>query len=596
MSKATKKPGEKALPTPADSAPVRPDTMSHGRRLLLMAIAIFCLLIFSVTGPMADTFGRWFFSGGERSYATMSLPGGKPAEITILDYQNALSIQQFRNRLYRIADDGSEEDTLYWAAVDKLADAFEVVVTTQELRDFLLPLTRNSAANYQNFYRGMGYRRPEDFEGMLGRMLRLQKMEQLLAAAAVVSEEDVVREWQELYREMKWSYAVWSAADFADAAAGLEPTEEQLQEYYAGKLTPVQRLEVEREEAVSVQLLVVDAEAAGADGVQRLIGSDFEPSEAALAEFYNSRSLSLYRRPLPEGETTLPEGVSAVLSMEEVGERLLRDFRIHTALKQAYLSLVGGADADGFAREHGLRLVRLEEPVPLSGIEKVETYGSFQLRAAFSGTPGTWMENPVMLPAGLGYLMQPIAVQPRELPALAEIRDAVTGFWREGEQQRLAREAAEAFIAGLPKGEGWVEGDPPVVGEEAFAQALAAERIAHQQQDWLSRAPRVAVDPPELESDFTARRVRSLLSGRLDDLVDGQVVGPEDFGAEGVLVIHLAGRRDPDPAGIWPNEVARARALAQQKAEQAFRTDQLSFEGFARAWDLTKVLVPESAE
>lgn len=593
MSKASKhKEGAAKRPTPADDAPVRPDTMSRGRRLVLMGIAIFCLLIFSVTGPMAETLGRWFFSGGVRAYATMKLPDGDSAEISVEDYRTALAIQQFKTRLLRGGDDSSEERILYWAAMDKLADAYEMAISTQELRETVLAFTGGDARSYQNLYRGVGYSRPSDFEAMLARLMRLQKMEQMLASASVVTEDAVVREWQELYREIRFSWGTWSASEFAEAAAGLEPTEEQLQEYFDDKLTPLQRLDLEREETAKFTLLVVDAEAAMSDGVRALIGSDFDPSAAALQEFYNSRSLSLYRRQDPQ------EGESAVLSMEEIGDRLLRDFRTHTALKQAYLSLVGGADAAAFAQQHGLRLHVQAEPVTLSEIEKLEDYGAFQLRMAYSGTPGTWLENPVMLPQpkSLGYLIRPDEVTQRAMPTFAEVREQVAGFWREGEQQRLAREAATEFVGVLPKQADWVDGDPTVIGEEEFSQALAAERRPQNQIDWIARTPRLTTDPPETFSSDVTRRVRSLLSGRLGDLVDGQVVGPEDFGELGVVVIHLAGRRDADPSRIWPSEVARARALAQQKAAQAFVADQLSFEGFAKAWELTKLIDAESAE
>jgi hypothetical protein len=596
MSKASQPNGDAKRPTPADDAPVRPDSMSHGRRLLLMAIAIFCLLIFSVTGPMADTIGGWFFSGDQSAYATMRLPNGEQTEITIQDYRNAVGIQEFEERLFQTRADDSEEEVLYRAALDKLADAYEMVVTPQELRELLIGFTRGIEANYANLYRSMGYARPVDFEAMLARVLRLQKMEQLLAAGAVTTEQDVIREWQELYREVRFSYAVWTPAEFADAAAELTPSEEDLQAFFDGKLSPLQRIELEREESARFELLVVDAEAAAGDGVKRLIGSDFDPSAAALEEFYNSRSLSLYRRPLPEGATTLPEGQSAVLSMEEVGDRLLRDFRIHAALKQSYLSLVGGADAAQFAIEHGLVLQTFDEPVKLSEIEAIPDYGAFQLRAVFSGTPGTWMDNPVLLPRELGYLMRTVEVQPRAMPPLADVRDAVLGYWREGEQQRLAREAADEFVKSLPKQADWADGDPTVIGEEPFAQALAAERRAQTQQDWIARTPRLAADPAGVSDDQVRRRVRSLVSGRLTDLVDGQVIGPEDFGADGIVVAHLGGRREANPAEIWPAELSRARTMAQQKVAQAFQNDQLSFEGFAKAWELTKVIGSEPAE
>ena len=63
-------------PAPVDRhAPVETQKMSTGKRLTLIGVAIFCLLIFSVTGPMTDVITRWF-SGGPMAYATLTLPSG----------------------------------------------------------------------------------------------------------------------------------------------------------------------------------------------------------------------------------------------------------------------------------------------------------------------------------------------------------------------------------------------------------------------------------------------------------------------------------------------------------------------------------------
>jgi hypothetical protein len=590
MSKSSKQKAAVARPaTPADDAPIRRDTMSRGRRWTLIVIAIFCLLIFSVTGPMADAFFRWFAPGGVNVTATLNLPSG-PAEITVEDYQSALSMLDFEARMNGTRPDQEFEQVLVTATLMRLADEFQVQTSEQELRELLLPLAQRSATGYSDFYRRLGFLRASDFESMLARWMRLQRVRELLGASVVVSDEEVLQAWQNLYQEMNYGYALWHPAEFADAAAELTPTEEVLQTFFDAGLTPVQKSGLEREQAVAFELLAVDAAALAQPQVQALLGSDAQPSQPALEGFYNRYSLSLYRRPALAAGETRPEGQGEVFPIAELGDRLLRDYQLHAALIQAGLSLPGVTDAAAFAAQNGLRLEAFAETVGLSELEKLPVYGSFQLRNLFSGEAGVWLQSPVLLPDGVAYLARPTKIQQREMPPLAEVRDPVIGHWREQEQTRLAREAAEAFVASLPHQEGWVEGDPVTLASAGFSQALGAERRAEIRVDWIARTVRPATDPIWGSEETAQRRARSLLGTRLKDLVDGQVIGTEDFGADGIAVLHLDGRRAADAAKIWPNELDRARADAQRQAQMNFEAEQISFAGFAKSYGLTRVL------
>lgn len=594
MSKASKQKAAAVRPaTPADDAPVRPDSMSRGRRWTLIVITVFCLLIFSVTGPMADAFFSWFGPNSGSVMATMQFPDGEE-EITFADYQNALRMLQFEAQLTGRRSDGGDDEALVYAALQKIADRHEVQTSTSELLNVVIGLSGRDKQRYENIYRSLGFSSALDFEAMVARSLRIDKVRQLLSASVVVSDDDVRKAWHDLYDEMRYSYALWRPAEFAEAAALLEPTEEELQKFFDEGLTPAQRAGLEREQAVAFELLALDEAGLGKPEVQALVGSDAEPSEAALEQYYNSRSLSLYRRPaLAPGETR-PEGQGEVFPLAEVRERVLRDFRLDAALKQAFFSLPGATDVAAFATQNGLTHVVQTEPIRLSELDKVPTYGSAQLRNLFGKTEGVWDQTPIVLSdAGVAYLMRPIRIVAREMPPLAEARDAVVGHWREKEQTRLAKEAAEAFVLALPKQDGWIEGDPVSLAPEAFAQALDSERRARVEVEWISRTLRTATDPAWTAEETAQRRARTLIGGRLKDLVDGQVIGPEDFGTDGWAVLHLVGRRAADDAQMWPNELQRARSDAQRTAEMAFATDQLSFEGLARSYGLTRVLNQE---
>ena len=64
------------------------EPMSAMKRWGLILVAIFCLVIFSVTPQMTQMFGN-LFSGGPQAQATMLLPDGSTAAITLPDYQAA---------------------------------------------------------------------------------------------------------------------------------------------------------------------------------------------------------------------------------------------------------------------------------------------------------------------------------------------------------------------------------------------------------------------------------------------------------------------------------------------------------------------------
>jgi hypothetical protein len=72
MSKS--QPTAKKTTIPEDED-LTPQPMSRRRRLFLIGVAIFCLVIFSVTGPMMSAFDK-AFGGGPAVAATAELPSG----------------------------------------------------------------------------------------------------------------------------------------------------------------------------------------------------------------------------------------------------------------------------------------------------------------------------------------------------------------------------------------------------------------------------------------------------------------------------------------------------------------------------------------
>ena len=580
----------KDKPAPVDRhAPVHTDTMSPAKRWTLIGVAVFCLLIFSVTGPMADVIGGWM-QGGPTVYATVDLPDGGTAELDLNDYQAALSLWRFAEpHGLQVYPDDSLEDMLAYAALARLADAYGVTVTTDELRAALGPyFQQGGAEGYTGWWRRMGFQRAVDFEASFARALRVDKMRRLLLIGSIVPEESsIVAAWQDDYAEMRFQFVHWSPEQFADAAAVLDPEPEELQTFFDSGLTPLQRMDLEREEAFAFQLAVLSGEQLAA-GAYDAWADLAEPAAEALDGFFRSNQYTLYLRSpeeLAQNPTLGPQ-----LTREEVDEeRLKTDYLLHRAVAALGQDLSDVADEglEAFLAERGAELRSFPELVAASDLPTLEEVGTTSLRLLAQGEVGVWQQRAILTPAGVGYVMRPTERRDRALPELAEVRTEVVALWREGRQAELAEEAAAAFAAGLPRPEGYVEGDAIVLDEATFAAAASAQGATASAIDWVSRRMRPTVDPI-WDPVGVESRLRSDLGRQLDDLVDGQVLEPIDLGGSGYAVAQLLARRPADPATMWPGEMQQARSAAASAAQFDFFADQISYEAMVRLHGLTK--------
>jgi len=564
------------------------EPMSALKRWGLIFVAIFCLLIFSVTPSMTQMFGN-LFSGGPPVQATMVLPDGSAADITITDYQAARRSLTWEARFFGAR--GPEEDTesiLAYAALVKLADAFEIEVVDEELSSFLQMILSQTQQDYQTFYQRMGFSRALDLEGLLRELMRIQKLGTMLASGAVPTHDDVLANWSKRYSEMRYDYMVWSAEDFTDVAALETPDDEALAAFFESDLTLAQKRTLENEEAIAFEALVLSAEALQSEVVKGWADTT-APEDEALQGFYDFRRYSLYQR--PADERTPENGI--VLTREEVGERLMRDFQLQRAAQAMLDGARDVADLSVYAAERGVEYIVEASPVGRAALADLDRIGTPELAQLFQTETGSWMANVILLSDGMAIVARPTEQLDRAMPELAEVHDSVVDYWRERRQVEMAREAAEAFVAALPKGDDAVEGDPAVVDAAAFV----AEGIELQSQDWISREVRPTVDPVWSKDDNRGPWLRSMLGRQLDETLDGQVIGPLEQGmGETYVVARLAERREADAEGMWPGELDRARQMATSELQRNFQLDLLSFTGLAKSYELTKVIFEESGE
>jgi hypothetical protein len=581
---STSKPTSRQTTIP-DDEDFGPKPMSRRRRLFLIGVAIFCLLIFSVTDAMISFFGN-AFGAGPAVVATAELPEGK-VEFTAEDTARAAQMMEWEQRFFPMVGRGeSEEDELVYALLRELADDLGLVVPDAMVRDAVLGIV-GGPENYQAFLRAQRFPSALSFELLIRDVLRVPLLEQMLASSQVPTDEDVLVEFKDRYEEFQLEYVVWNASDFATAAEALEPTEEELQTFYDEGLSFTQRRDLENEEAVAFEVVLVTADTLATEAVQAWLPTD-EPSEETLDSFYEFNRRFLYERPLPEEGSEQDPELGPYLSREELGDRVQNDWR----LQRAALALQGDAaeadDLAAFAAEKGVEHIAYTDPVPSSQLPELPRIGSDRLAQLLRVDDGVFLANPV-LGDGFALLAKATAQTPRELPPLEEIRESVLDYWREGQLEVLALEAADAMVAGFPQPE--VEGDAIVVEAEGFATAATDTGLETGTLGWISRMRRPSVDPVWGEDDNVSDWLRTQVGRELDDAVESQILGPyENTFVEDpfVVVARLVGTREPSTEQIWPAELASIRSLLAFQGSQTFRADQLSFEAMAQHYSLTR--------
>jgi hypothetical protein len=560
---------------------VNTESMSAAKRWSLIAIAVFCLLIFTVTGPMTDVLTK-AFAGGPSVEATVDMPSGT-VNITLDDYRIAVSQKQWAERVlqqYLYADD-NRESVLAYATLMKLANEMQVEITNLQLQELLSGFSSQGEDAYRNFYRRFGFRTAVQFESQVAQALRVSAVVDLLSASAVPSESDILSVWSDTYREMKIEFAVWHSSNFADVAASLEVSEEDLLSFFENDLTPLQSSNLEVEQAVAFEALLLDQAAMQSDAVTAWFTAE-EPAEEALDGFYASNKYLLYMR------EKVGDDLDPILSREELGDRVKNDYLMHQAVTELAFELPQAEDTQAFADEKGATLIQYADMIELSKLSDVDRVGGVQLRRLFQAEENIWMQSPVQM-EGQVFLMRATAKRDREMPELSVIREQVVELWRESQMSVLAAEAAEQFVADLPRGDDYVEGDAVSVDASIFTKAASDSGIAVEQIDWISRTARPSIDPFWPTDAIVLRTLRTKIGSQLDDLVEGQIIGPEDFGDNGVAVAHLVEMRAADVENMWPAEYNRAKLNATQKAYAEFQTDQISYEGLARTYNLQKV-------
>ncbi|MCH2101763.1 MAG: SurA N-terminal domain-containing protein, partial [Planctomycetes bacterium] len=546
MSKSQQASRTTTIPEDED---LTPQPMSQRRRLFLIGVAIFCLIIFSVTGPMMTAFDK-MFGGGPALIATAELPSGK-VEFTNEDQVRAAQMMQWEERFFGPQFRGeSEEDELVYTLLRRLGDDLGLVVSDATVQNFIIGMI-GQGGDYQTLVRNMGFTSALQFEMLLRDVLRVPMLEEMLASSQVPTEVEVLDLFKERYEEFQLEYVIWRASEFEAAAQETEPTAEELQNFYDEGLSFTQRRDLENEEAVAFEAVVVTADALATEAVEAWAPAE-EPTEEMLSSFYEFNRRFLYERPLPEDSSEQDPELGPYLSREELGgERIKQDWMLQAAAQALQGDAAESSDLTAFAAEKGVEAVQFGEPIPASQLAELERIGNERLSQLLRVDEGIFLASPIL---GDGYAVIARATMqvPRELPELEEIRESVIDYWREGRQPELATEAADTLIKAFPQPE--IEGDAVVVDAENFASAAAGVGLQSSTLGWIARNRRAGEDPVWSADDDVSDWLRSQVNRELDDAVEGQVLGPysNTFVDDRFVVVgRLVDTREPSIDRIW---------------------------------------------
>jgi hypothetical protein len=202
---------------------------------------------------------------------------------------------------------------------------------------------------------------------------------------------------------MSVQYAVLHSSNFADAAAALEVSDEDLNNFFENDLSPFQKTGLEVEQAVAFEVVLLDLDAMQSDAVGSWFSPD-EPSAEALDGFYASNKYLLYVR------EKVGDDLDPILSRDELGDRVKNDYLMHQAVTEMSFELPEAEDVQAFAAAKGATLIQQSEMIELSALGDVERVGGVQLRRLFQAEENIWMPSPVqMVWVGVGGNVTPVA-------------------------------------------------------------------------------------------------------------------------------------------------------------------------------------------
>jgi len=379
---------------------------------------------------------------GRRQAETIALVDGKV--IAYVEYQNEYQklVDMYRQRFKgSLTDDMLKSFNLKQRAFDNLinqavilakADELNLGISEKEVKDsiFAYPaFQRNGTFDIKLYHQMLRYNRisPEDFEFLQQRMLKTEKLEKLITGGIKVSESEIVDFYRILNEKINVEFLKIPVAQFTDS---IKPSEEALEAYLAAH---------EEEFRIPRQIQVAYIAFRGADYAKAV-----EVSEDDIDDYYFSHKNEFMKDkdnvyPLEEVRNKVRDKIMFIEGMDLAASEA----------REANDIIYQEENFDEFARTNSLKITTTgmfsteEIPEEFRGVENFATY-VFDMKQGETA--------PLLQDDNGFYIVKLYAAKDAYIPALPDIRDAVTKNYRAQESAKLSLDKSEELLDRLKKG------------------------------------------------------------------------------------------------------------------------------------------------
>src|SRR4051812_44808344 len=208
-----------------------PKGSSKTRFLMTFLLVILVLTTFSVTGPLMDVLG-----GRDKSFATYmtwKTPGGEARSISHKKFQENKNayLLTFGIVSQRNAREITDEEVAAFLVADDAAEQAGIRTPDSAVSEYLKRRFGTSAV-YADTMRG-NRTNSKDFEGMLRRIMHVERFRQLqMEALAVPDPAAVEKLWRGRHQEYAFDYVEQPVAAMMDAARAQAPKGDDLKAWF----------------------------------------------------------------------------------------------------------------------------------------------------------------------------------------------------------------------------------------------------------------------------------------------------------------------------------------------------------------------------
>ncbi len=616
---------------PDDVEPIDPDSEEHGfledeivvpegvsRRkfLLILALTIFVLLVFTVGDALQSSMTGG--GGADEVFMTWTDPeSGTQHEVMGSEF---LATKRKLDRLWRAGGvwsplnraDGrkakiTDEDVALYSVLEEMAVQNGVEVPVEE---FVRTLVDNGWTGESLQATAKRNRMAtSQFEAEMREGLRAGKLRFMLmnAASMVADPEAVVSTWAEENPQYTFAYLSLDAADVEKQAMSSLPDDEELKVWYdALPQWDKQKYFTDERVRASVAWLPLDGDFDPAALLEMYPLPEDWDADAQARSYYNRFTAVRFKNPdaeVAEG-VELPADTPLYLEFEAVTERAAEEARIHHALG-AFLEDMRTRDSDEWgdatqadlAAESaalGLSVWEGDEAIPKSEFEAIEPWGGPQIANMLGfGVAESFLQRVVAEENGL-VIGRVNEKTEREEPEFATIRDTIAERWVDDNAIDVAVERLEALrdsFGERPEDDGSEpeastgDSEPeapwaPVATAEALAAAaaqLSTELELDVPLEVQTRGPLGRREYPNDDIAAATPADRAIVTGaNYYELEPGQVApATADPTRKVALLVQFIGQEDPSPGTMKATELLQARQALIGETFEKFESEVL---------------------